>query len=145
MSVKKAAPVHAKNRDMTAVKAAFVEWLTSTYPEPPTQVALAERLGVDAATLSDWKRDPYVLGLLEKVDERRVATWAQGTARIERIMLRGKDTDAIAAYRELGKLWGKYPTEKHDVNVTGRMTLSDFLAQGGYSSDEAKPLAARVN
>ena len=118
---RKAAPTHAKNRDMTALKAAFVEWLTSAYPEPPTQTLLAERMGVDAATLSDWKRDPYVVGLLEKVDERRVATWAQATARLVRIALRGKDSDAIQAVRELGKLWGRYPSEKHDVTVIDRV------------------------
>lgn len=114
---KKAAPTHAKNRDMSALKAAFVQWLGDPFPNPPTQSALAMQIGVDAATLSDWKHDPYVVGLLEKRDQYRAAAWTQNEARLQRIAREGKDADAISAIRELGKLWGKYPTEKLDVSV----------------------------
>lgn len=141
MSEKKAAPTTAKKRDLTAAKIAFATWLRTALPEHRTQTALAQHLGVDNATLSDWKHDPLVLSELDKLDQRRQATWAQATARLERIVLYGKDPDAIAAVRELGKLWGKYPSEKHEI--AGRMSLADFLATGGFTKEEAT--SARVN
>lgn len=114
---KKAAPTTTRRNDLQALKARFVGWLTSDRPEPRYQYELAKVLGVDAATLSDWRHDPYVIDLLQKVDERRAATWAQCRARLERVVLHGSDGDAIQAIRELGKLWGKYPVEKVTVSV----------------------------
>ena len=122
MPEKKAAPTHAKNRDMTAAKVAFVEWLVAVHPEHPTQTALAEHLGVDAATLSDWKRDPLVVRLLKEWEDAREAGWARIYANLERIATQRQDmAAAVSAAREVGKLLKKYPSEKHELTVVDRV------------------------
>lgn len=137
---RRAAPTTAKKRDLTAAKIAFATWLRTPLPEHRTQTALAEHLGVDNATLSDWKHDPLVLAELDKLDQRRQATWAQATARLERIGLYGKDAEAIQAIKELGKLWGKYPSEKHDVTVVDRVAY----VQPGALREQAVALHPEV-
>lgn len=122
MTVTKAKPTHAKNADMTATKTAFVEWLVARHKEPKTQTELAGLLGVDIATLSDWKHDEFVLAQLKKVEARREAGWAQAWANLERIACQTQDNaSAIAAIKEMGKLMSKYPSEKIDHTIVERV------------------------
>lgn len=108
----KRAPTHAKNADLTPQKTAYVAWLLDTDRTPRTQVELAKQLGVDAATLSDWKRDEFVVGLLKRANEFVEPKWAEV---LRTLFLIARDPDHIAcvqAARELGKLLNKYPTAK---------------------------------
>lgn len=116
-------PTHAKNGDMTAIKLAYAEWLVSYTKEPKTQSELAVVLGVDAATLSDWKRDAYVLELLKGFESRREADWARAWANLVRIACQTADNaSALGAIKELGKIMAKYPSEKVDLNVVDRVS-----------------------
>lgn len=139
---RKAAPTHAKNADLTAHKTAFVQWLVSEQKEPATQRELALVLGVDGATLSDWKRDSYVVGLLQQFEARFVAEKARAQANLLRLATQTRNPmAAIAAYDKLARTFGWYATEKHEIS--GRMTLGDFLAQGGFTREEEQ--RPRVN
>lgn len=115
-------PTHAKNADLSAQKDAFVAWLVSAHKEPRTQTELAGVLGVDIATLSDWKHDDYVIAGLKRAESRREAGWAKAFANLERIATQTQDNGAaVAAIREMGKLLSKYPAEKVDHTVTERV------------------------
>jgi hypothetical protein len=133
----KAAPTHTKNADLTPQKLRFIEWLFSDERMPTKQGELAAELGVDAATLSDWKRaDPLVTAALAKVEERlSLVDLAQF-----RIATDTKHPGSTQAATYLAKRFGMFRPEK--VEHTGRMTLADFLAAGGYSAEEP---SARVN
>lgn len=133
-------PTHAKNADLSPQKRRFVEWLISEEKVPARQGELAAEMGVDQSTLSDWKRDPAVVKLLAEIEAGFAAEKARAVANLVRIATQGKDAmAAVAAFRELAKVFGWNKPEK--VEHTGRMTLADFLAAGGYSKDEAAQVA----
>jgi hypothetical protein len=136
----KAAPTHTKNADLTPQKLRFVEWLFSEERTPKTQSALAAELGVDAATLSDWKRsDPIVTGALAKIESMfSLIDLAQF-----RIATNIKHQGATQAATFLAKRFGMFRAEK--VELSGRMSLADFLAAGGYSREGEAEQRARVN
>lgn len=128
-------PTHAKNADLSAQKDAFVAWLVSAHKEPRTQTELAGVLGVDIATLSDWKHDDYVIAGLKRAESRREAGWAKAFANLERIATQTQDnTAAVSAIREMGKLLGKYPSEKVDVSVTDRAAYVPVTALADLST-----------
>lgn len=115
-------PTHTKNGDTTHLKLAFVDWLVAAHKEPRTQTELAGVLGVDIATLSDWKHDDYVIAGLKRAETRREAGWARAFANLERIACQTQDNAAaVSAIKEMGKLLSKYPAEKVDHTVTERV------------------------
>lgn len=112
----KRAPAHAKNADLTPQKTTYVAWLLDTDRTPRTQAELAKQLGVDAATLSDWKRDEFVVGLLKRANEFVEPKWAE-VLRTLFVIARDPDhINCVQAARELGKLLNKYPSAKIDVS-----------------------------
>lgn len=106
-------PITAKpklhpRRDLTAEKTRFVAWLLGDKGGVSTQVELAKVLGVDNATLSDWKHDDFVLGLLRRANEMLEPMWAEALANLVRIATqKSDDYIAVRAISELAKILGK--------------------------------------
>ncbi len=71
----------------------FVEWIATPgmFRRPNTQKALAKKLGVDAATLSDWKKEDDF--------------WAQVSQQL-RLWSRGRTPDVIEALYQHAKATG---------------------------------------
>lgn len=133
----KSVPTHAKNADLTPQKTAFVAWLLDTEREPRTQGELAKRLGVDPATLSDWKRDEFVVGLLRRANEFVEPKWAEVLRTLFIIARDPEHMQAVQAARELGKLLGKYPSDKVEVTTVERVAYVQPHALRDLAADRA--------
>ena len=118
----KTAPTHAKNADLTPQKLRFVEWLFAEQRIPSRQGDLAIELGVDPATLSDWKRDdPLVAGALGKIEDRISAV---DLAQF-RIATDIKHPGSTQAATYLAKRFGMFKAEKVNVEVVDRVAYVD--------------------
>lgn len=132
---RKAAPTSAKKqapkRDLIAAKLAFVAWRLDPMHQPSTQAAFAKEIGVDAATLSDWKRDPLVIEHMRKAEAEMADDWAVVLRAQYAIATSPLHPGSTQAATFLAKTFGKFKPDK--VEHSGRMSLADFLAQGGFT------------
>lgn len=145
---RKAAPkasteVNGAPDQWTALRAEFAYWLIDGTRQHyrGEQRDWAQSHGVTEETLSRWRTHPEVLGITSTWKERLSGDFGRGSARLMSIVLYGRPLEAVAAYGQLAKTMGANAPDKHEIS--GRMTLADFLAKGGYSQDEEQ--RARVN
>lgn len=105
----------SKNTDNRALKTDYVSWLLDPQKHPKTQVQWAKEHDVAAETVSRWKNDPFVLELLKRANELLEPMWARALSSLVAIASDPDHINCVAAIKELGKLMGKYPSEKHSV------------------------------
>lgn len=105
-----------KNLDHTALKTEYVSWLLDPHKDPKTQKQWAEAHNLAPETLSRWKQDEFVLGLLKRATELLEPMWARALSSLVAIASDPDHISCVAAIKELGKLMNKYPSEKHTVS-----------------------------
>ena len=116
----------------TALRAEYADWLLD--PERVgTQQEWALAHKVSEFTVARWKHHPEVLGLLAGWRARKATDFALAAANMLRLAL-GDGPQAVAAFRAVAEVMGENAPQK--IDVTGRMTLADFLAKGGFTQDD---------
>lgn len=136
---KKATPALKDAKSHDALRIEYAEWLIDP-DRTGTQEQWAEAHGVHFVTVSRWKKHPEVVGVLAAFRERLAGEFALAATNMLRLA-KGDGPQAVPAFRAIAEVMGMNAPQKLDV--TGRMTLADFLAKGGYSQDEEQ--RARVN
>lgn len=121
-------------------KLAYALWLVSRVKTPKTKTEWATEHDVSRDTLWEWERAPWMSEFIDKDTEAKKAALAEAYANLEWIATQRDDkAAAVSAIRELMKLNGRYPSEKHEVDIRNRMTVADFM------SKLAQTDVARVN
>lgn len=116
----------------TALRAEYADWLLD--PERVgTQQEWALAHKVSEFTVARWKHHPEVQGLLAGWRARKGGEFALAAANMLRLAL-GDGPQAVAAFKAIAEVMGENAPQK--IDVTGRMTLADFLAKGGFTQDE---------
>lgn len=82
-----------------------------------TQKDWAKDHGLHEVTVSEWKSDEFVVGLLRKANTMMEPVWAAALGTLARIATDENHPQVVQAIRELGKLLDKYPSEKVNVSV----------------------------
>lgn len=142
-ALKQAKSKSGQAKDTLALKVEYVDWLFDPDPLKGSQAEWADAHGVHPVTVSKWRNgDEVVLGLIAEQEVSINRRWALILRRQEQIALTGRPSDATAAATFLAKAMGKFKAEKHEIS--GRMSLADFLAAGGYTQEVAQP-RARIN
>jgi Helix-turn-helix of insertion element transposase len=112
----------------------FIEWLSlpSSARNPKTQRELAKQLGVDAATLSDWKRSPDLWEKVRRwVDERVKEDHADVMSALVDTAKQG-NVQAQKLYLEYIQNWSE--GMRHEIRNTERVVFD-------FSKLDAKQLA----
>lgn len=123
-------------------KLAYMAWFRSADKEPKSRRQWALAHDVDRDTLAAWEQSDWFAEVAGKDSAGEAARWTFLKTELEWAASQRTDLSAkVSAIREYGKLMGKYPSEKHEI--TGRMSLADFFAKGGFTKEGATP--ARVN
>lgn len=135
-----------RTSEYTALKTEYVAWLLDPDRSPISQGAWAREHNIHPNTVTRWKSDDFVLGLLKRSAEMMEPVWARALANLTRIATqRLDDMVAVAAIKELGKLLKKYPNEKLDITTVNRVayTQPDALAllSGEASGESIDPEA----
>ena len=117
----------------------FIEWLSlpSSARNPKTQLQLAIRLGVDAATLSDWKRAPQLWEQVRRLVDKRVK---EDHADVMAAVVRGAKKANVQAqklYLEYIQNWTE--GRRHEIRGAERV-LFDFCK---LDDKQLSELAAR--
>jgi hypothetical protein len=126
-----------KTTPTRALQIDYVSWLLDPEKSPRTQQAWAEAHGITAVTVSRWKRDEYVLELLKHANDLIEPMWARALATLIKVATDPDHMSCVSAIRELGKLLGKYPSEKVDLNVVDRVAYVMPSALRDLSGPEA--------
>ena len=99
----------------------FIEWLATPKYEriPPTQVMFADTIGINAITLTRWKR---LSGFREAVNARAREFVGEGLPEVYGALMRKAESGDVNAIKLVLELTGEYvPTQKQET--TGEATL----------------------
>jgi len=102
----------------------FIEWLAipSNEREPKTQAELAQQLGVEPATLSDWKRSPELWEEVRRlVDERVKEHHPEVLAALVR---KAKQGDVQAQKLYLQYVYGWAERQRHETEHRESVTVN---------------------
>lgn len=99
----------------------FIEWLAlpSKQRNPKTQTLLAKEMGVDRATLSDWKRLP---GLMEEVAAISRAMLKDSLSDVYGALAKKAADGDVSAMKLFLEMAGEY-IAKSEINNSGEMTI----------------------
>lgn len=121
-----------------STKTEYVAWLLDPDRSPRTQKEWAAEHGLHEVTVSRWRHDEYVIALLKRAADMLEPVWARVLATLVKIATDSDHIQAVQAARELGKLLGKYPSEKLTVETVTRVAYVD---PGALRSTAAAPRA----
>ena len=112
--------------DATPIQMEYALWLVTPIKEPRTKTAWAAEHNIRRDLLWRWERSAWLRALIEQDRDRKEATWAALEAELERIATAGEsDMARVAAIKEIGKLWKKYPSEKLEITAVQRVSYVD--------------------